>query len=151
MEIMQNRVYALAWFVTVSLVLVTGGCGPKSKLPKTVKAEGVLLLDNAPVADATITFIADAGNYHATATSDKDGKFALRAFAEKTGAVPGSYKVEVNKTLVSGNGTSGDEEPAVLNVAFGLPERYASMVTSGLAATVPESGSSDLKIELASN
>ena len=148
---MQNRVYALAWFTTLTLVLAAAGCGPKSKLPKTVKAEGVVLLDNTPVPEATITFIADAGNYHATATSDKDGKFALRAFPEKTGAVPGSYKVEVNKTLVSGNGTSSGEEPAVLNVAFGLPEKYASMVTSGLAATVPESGASDLKIELASN
>jgi hypothetical protein len=148
MEIMQYRVFAFVWLIAAMLVIGVSGCGPRSKLPKTVKADGVILMDGAPIADATITFIADTGNYHATATSDKDGKFSLRAFPEKTGAVPGSYKVEVNKTLVTGNGTSTGDEPAVLNVGFGLPEKYASMVTSGLTGTVPESGTSDLKIEL---
>jgi hypothetical protein len=148
---MQHRAFAFVWLLAAMLILSVSGCGPRIKRPKTVQADGVVLLDGTPIEDATITFIADSGNYHATATTDKDGKFSLRAFPEKTGAVPGSYKVEVNKTIVTGNGTSTGDEPAVLNVAFGLPQKYASMVTSGLTGIVPEAGTKDLKLELTAN
>jgi hypothetical protein len=133
-------------------LLLLAGCGPDvSHLPATVPAEGTVTLDGAPVENAAVSFIADSGNYHATALTDATGKFRLRAFQEKEGAVPGSYKVEVNKTVVTGGGDAGTEgEGGPVNVQFGLPEKYATIGTSGLTSTIPESGATDLKIELQS-
>ena len=94
-------------------------------------------------------FIADQGTYHAKAITEKSGKFSLRAFDEKEGAVPGSYKVQVNKTIVSG-GTGGGDSEASVNVQYGLPVKYSTTAGSGLTSTIPESGTSDIKLELVS-
>ncbi|WP_146676790.1 carboxypeptidase-like regulatory domain-containing protein [Pirellula sp. SH-Sr6A] len=124
------------------------GCGPKSDLPKTVKAQGVVTLDGTPVDLATIVLIPDAGTYSAAGVSDKDGKFALKAFDEKAGAVPGSYKVEITKTVVQDKGEKGGE--AVVNVAYGLPKKYSTFTTSGLKLTIPDQDTTDIKFELTS-
>ncbi|QDV27252.1 carboxypeptidase-like regulatory domain-containing protein [Aureliella helgolandensis] len=130
------------------------GCGPDlSHLPATVTAEGTVTLDGAPVEGATVSFIAEQGNYHATATTDASGHFSLDAFKEKPGAVPGSYRVEINKTLVEaiGSGGGGDEGGiGETNVQFGLPKKYAAMATSGLSHTIPEQGDSAITFELKS-
>ena len=127
------------------------GCGKTDNLPATVPASGVVTLDGAPVEGAAVTFIADTGNYHATAISDASGNFKLKAFPEKDGAVPGSYKVEVNKTVIAGGGEAGaGGESKPMNVQFGVPKKYATITTSGLKQTIPESGTTDLKLELVS-
>lgn len=137
----------------VLFIAALAGCGAAGNpdLPDTVAAEGVVTLDGRPVDQATVTFIADTGTYHATATTDAAGKFALRAFPEKSGAVPGSYKVEVNKTIVS-EGASGDaDEESEVVVSFGLPHKYATIATSDLAHTIPDTGTTDIRLELTSD
>lgn len=124
------------------------GCGPKSDLPKTVKAEGVVTLDGAPVDLATVVLIPDAGTYSASAVTDKEGKFTLKAFDEKAGAVPGSYKVEITKTVVQDKGEKGGEN--IVNVAYGLPKKYSTFTTSGLTLTIPDQDVKDIKFELTS-
>ena len=100
------------------------------------------------VADATIVFIAEQGSYNATGISDKDGKFVMKAFDTKPGVVKGSYKVELNKTIVdSKNGKGGEAE---VNLKYGLPKKYATFTTSGLTISVTEAGNKDLKYELKS-
>lgn len=132
-----------------TLGLVTwSGCGPKSDLPKTVNAEGVVTLDGSPVDLATVVLIPDAGNYSASGVTDKDGKFKLKAFDEKTGAVPGSYKVEITKTVVQDKGANGGE--AVVSVGYGLPKKYSTFTTSGLTLTIPDQDTKDIKFELTS-
>lgn len=135
-------------FCLLGLVLAVGCQKSNSNLPATVKAEGVVTLDGKPVEGASVTFIADQGNYHAKAITDASGKFRLRAFDEKEGAVPGSYKVQVNKTVVSNSG-GGDSEASV-NVQYGLPAKYSTMAESGLTSTIPEAGTTDIKLELVS-
>src|SRR5688572_7135503 len=101
----QGIIMKLASTLSVVILLAVVGCGPDtSHLPATVPAEGIVTLDGQPVENATVMFIADTGNHHATANTDAQGKFRLSAFKEKEGAVPGTYKVEVNKTIVSGAG-----------------------------------------------
>ncbi len=138
--------------ILCGLLAIMVGCGPDlSHLPATVPARGVVTLDGTPVENATITFIADSGTYHATAVSDSSGGFTLKAFPEKDGAVPGSYKVEVNKAVVEGGGDAGtDGEIKGLTVKFGVPQKYATIGTSGLTTTIPEGGKTDIKIELKS-
>ena len=149
----MNKHCLLTLALPCLLSIVNMGCGPDlSHLPRTVKAEGVVTLDGEPVEAAAISFISASTNYHSTAISDANGRFSLNAFPEKPGAVPGDYKVEVNKTVVSGTSAEDSEggDGAALNVSFGLPKKYASMVTSGLQQTIPENDTTDLKIELKS-
>lgn len=133
-----------AFLGLVSLI----GCDSGPKLPATVPAEGVVTLDGTAVADATVVFIADVGTYNATAVTDKDGKFAMKAFDQKNGAVVGSYKVEINKTVLESRGESGGESN--VNIKHGLPKKYATFTTSGLTFTIPEGGTKDIKFELKS-
>ena len=100
------------------------------------------------MSDVTIIFIAEKGTYNATAVSDSSGKFAMKAFEQKSGAVAGSYKVELNKTVVESKGMKGGE--ADVNMTYGLPMKYASFTTSSITITLPESGNKDIKFDLVS-
>jgi hypothetical protein len=146
---MKTVLVSLLVFLTAAL----SGCKPSATrdLPATVPAEGVVTLDGSPVDGATVTFHADAGSHHATATTDASGKFALRAFPEKPGAVAGSYKVEVNKTIVSEGGAGSEDGESEVVVSFGLPQKYASITTSELTCVIPEAGATDIKLELTSD
>ena len=141
---MQSRI------VCISLLAFSciAGCESGPNLPKTVPVEGIVTLDGTPVADSTVVFIADQGTYNATGNTDANGHFEMSAFPEKQGAVPGSYKVEITKTIVENKGSKGGE--AVVNLKYGLPSKYATFSTSGLKYTVPESGSKDANFELKS-
>ena len=147
-SVMKSFVFAIA-----GLSIILTGCGPDlSHLPKTVLAEGIVTLDGAPVESATVVFIADSGQHSARGMTDAEGKFTLRAFDEKDGAVPGSYKVQVNKTVMTESGGGEDEESiGSVNVQYGLPKRYAAISTSKLEVTIPDHDTTDIKLELKSN
>ena len=139
-------------FTLATLTFITG-CGPDiCHLPKTVPANGVVTLDGNPVDATNVVFISSSTNYHASAITDAQGRFELNAFKEKKGAVPGTYSVEVNKTVVTGNTAEGSEggDGATLKVSFGLPQKYASIGTSGLSYTIPDAGDTEIKLELKS-
>ena len=133
--------------VLLSSVLV--GCNSGPQLPPTVPAEGIVTLDSEPVSDVTVVFIADKGNYNATAVTDKNGKFAMKAFEQKSGAVVGSYRVELNKTVVETKAGGGGGESDV-NLKFGLPKKYATFTTSGLTIQLAEGGKKDIAFDLKS-
>ncbi|MFO0943237.1 MAG: carboxypeptidase-like regulatory domain-containing protein [Pirellulales bacterium] len=123
------------------------GC-KKDNLPKTVPAEGIVTLDGNPVEGATIVFIATQGNYNATAVSDASGKFKMNAFDTKTGAVPGSYKVQIDKTVMeSATGKFGETD---VNMKYGLPKKYSTFTTSGLSKDLGDQGDTAIKFELSS-
>ena len=129
---------------TAMLTLV--GCNGASDGPKTVKAAGVVTLDGAPVDGAQVVFIDDNSTYPAYGQTDATGKFSLQLSDEKKGAVPGSYKVQVSKTLME----QGKSAEGSVNLSHGLPKQYSSFLTSGLTFTVPDAGTSDIKLELKS-
>jgi len=147
---MKNRIFStLLLCLPLLAITTTSGCGGRS-LPKTVPAEGVVTLDGNPVADATLTFISESHIHHSTGNTNAEGKFSMRAFPEKTGAVPGTYKVEISKSVQGTASSTNPDEPVTLNLRNELPGKYASMVTSGLTASVSEEGSKDMKFELSS-
>jgi len=135
--------------VVIAALLLScfSGC-EKSNLPTTVPAEGVVTLDGEKISEATILLIADKGTYNADAVSDKDGKFKLNAFAEKGGAVPGSYRVLISKTI-NAAAASKDGESGV-NLKYGLPKKYSDVMTSGLTYTLGEDGDKNIKFDLVS-
>jgi hypothetical protein len=121
------------------------GCGDSGG-PKTVNASGIVTLDGNALDGAQVVLIDESGVLPAYGPTDKSGKFSLRISDERSGAVPGTYKVQVSKTLMD----QGNTSEGSVTLKHGVPKKYASYVTSGLTCTVPNEGTSDLKFELSS-
>ncbi|WP_197444158.1 transthyretin-like family protein [Maioricimonas rarisocia] len=151
----------------ILLLLVLSACSSEDEwtknLPETVPATGVILLDGEPVEGASVVFApVPPDNYPANALTDSSGRFELKAFPSKDGAVPGSYQVGVSRTVeVSADSMSADqlgedaahaaESPTSgVNWINALPNQYANPTMSGIELTIPDDGTSDLKIELSS-
>jgi hypothetical protein len=137
----------------IGLLAVTG-CGPStSHLPKTVPASGVVTLDGKPVdgAQVVIVPVGDATT-GAFAITDSSGKFSLRAYEEKDGAIPGDYKVQVSKTVeVRLDGAKGSLDGGdPVRFEYGVPAKYTSAKMSGLTVTIPDTGIRDIKLGLTS-
>lgn len=126
-------------------LILLAGCKTETG-PKTVEASGTVTLDGNPVDKAQVTFIDAAGSNPAVATTDAMGKFSLKYNGEKDGAIPGEYKVQVSKTLLEGNNNGSAE----VTISYGLPKKYANIVTSGLTQNVPDTGINNIEIKLQS-
>jgi hypothetical protein len=123
------------------------GC-TTDETPKTVPAEGIVTLDGTPVDGAVVILVAAQGSINATAITDKQGKFQANAFEHKTGAVPGDYKVTINKTdLKPASDNVGESN---VTVSYGLPEKYSTLSKSGLSIQLGELGNKEIKFELSS-
>jgi hypothetical protein len=130
------------------------GCGPDtSHLPKTVPASGVVTLDGNPVEGAQVVLVpAGQETTGAYGTTDASGRFSLRAFEEKDGAIPGEYKAQVSKTVeVKLDGPPGSLDGGdPVRFDYGVPPRYTGVQTSGLTVTIPDTGIDDIKLSLTS-
>lgn len=88
---------------------------------KPVKAEGMVLVDGKPLANATIVLIpCGEDGYPAVGKTDKDGKYQLTTFNRNDGALPGTYVVTVAKKTKDGL----SKLPAVYGGADTTPLRY---------------------------
>jgi hypothetical protein len=144
--------------VAVVAVLCCLGCGgsdrSKAKRPKVVPADGVITYQGKPLDGATIVLSPTGdGKTGASAMSDVEGKFQLSAFPPDMGAVPGEYKVGVSKQSVvvmpePPPGMHAEDMPRPPKPKALIPDKFANPEKSGLKTTVPEAGSTELKIEL---
>jgi hypothetical protein len=156
----------LRYLIASSLLLFSlAGCGAvDDNLPRTVNASGVVYCDGEPLEGAVIVIMQDSGQYFARGATDSRGRFSLDAYESKKGAVPGTYKMTVSKTVEVDKATpvkvsaalqddaqhAAEGDPGRANVSWvnDLPSKYSSPVTSGLQVTIPDDGTKDLKIEL---
>ena len=78
------------------LGLVLSGCGGRGTAP----VQGVVTLDGTPVAGATVLFMPDGqdGSRPASGFTSSDGTFRLTTYQADDGALPGKYRVVVQKT-----------------------------------------------------
>lgn len=144
---MQRMFPCLVWMLFG--VLVCGaGCG--SGAPKTVNVSGTVEFDGQPLTKGTISFVPQAvgeneQNRPATGTIDDKGHYVLSTFKPGDGALPGKYLVAI---------VSNSNEPSVEEMAEGakitslIPAGYNSPATSGLTATVENSGAVTLDFKL---
>lgn len=134
-KLSRKQSLLVSLFVLPSLLL---GCSTEKKTdrPETVKVQGVVLLDGAPVEGASITFQADGQQNSAVGRTDQAGKYFLTTFEPGDGAVAGNYNISIVKYEDPGKPKTGTTLP-VVNL---LPEKYSKPKTSGLSVTVPESG-----------
>jgi hypothetical protein len=116
-----------------------------------VPVKGVVTLDGAPLAAATVLFVREgSGNAArpAAAATKADGSFELSSFGAGDGALPGDYRVVVTKyqgpPLPEGKpadpNTIRDEKMARLEKKSLLPGVYADAATTPLRCTVPPPG-----------
>jgi hypothetical protein len=70
------------------------GCGGEDG---PVPVEGVVRLNGAPVAGATVSFLPEGGGRPAVGATNRDGRFRLTTFESGDGALPGRYRVVVTK------------------------------------------------------
>lgn len=156
------------WKAPCVLLLILAGCSSgkdawTAALPATVPAGGIVLLDGQPLEGASVVFApVEPATHAASAVTGSGGKFELKAFPSKAGAVPGSYHVGLQKTVEAGQGPAldpkelgedaGHAEKAPRPTLYKnlLPAQYEDALTSGLTVVIPDAGTSDLKIELKS-
>ena len=134
----------------ISLCLLVG-CNSAS-VSGTVPASGKLTYKGAPVEGAIVTFVPEGDGRTATATTAAGGVFSLTT-VDAAGAMPGKYKVTVDKVEYGTGGSSSMEEASTGNAAEGkvkraLPAKYAEAASTPLAIEVPSGGKKDIDLAL---
>jgi hypothetical protein len=129
------------------------GCGDKKEVSyETEPVEGILTLDDKPIAGATVTFIpvTEGQGVSATGTTDESGKYTLTAVGKGAGepgagTLPGEYFVGVVKSEfpsagdhTEGQASSADTAGKTTKMTHIIPEKYNDPKTSGLKVTVKE-------------
>ena len=136
--------------VLVGLALLVG-CNSKS-VSGTVPVSGKVTYKGAPIEGAIITFVPEGSGRPATATTGAGGMFSLTT-VDALGAMPGKYKVIIDKVEYGAGGSSSMEAASIGNAAEGtakraLPEKYAEAASTPLAMEVPSGGKKDIDFAL---
>jgi hypothetical protein len=144
-------------FVSMSLViamLLTVGCSGSGQ-PPVAAVSGTVNYQGKPIEGAAVMFAPTGQEKPATGTTDAEGNFGLTTFAAGDGAMPGTYKVTISKTVVNDPwaGKSPDEiseanaqlrsqgKPVPkAETKYLVPEKYASVEKTPESATVKADG-----------
>jgi hypothetical protein len=135
--------------VTLLTVVLTG-CGGRGPTP----VQGVVRLEGTPVAGATVLFMPDGQprGRPASGFTQSDGTFQLTTYRPDDGALPGTYRVVIQKTEAAKD--QGSAERSAMERAKAkfeekssqrarkpaLPEAYTKFETTPLRCTVPAPG-----------
>jgi hypothetical protein len=138
-RLLDSRLTAslLGVFLLGSLI----GCGtPRNpEWANTVPVSGNVTYNGSPVEGATVTFRpASSQERGATGVTDASGQFRLMTYEANDGAIPGSFRVTIQKTVVEGGGETDDSLAPPPKTVEHLPVRYRDPDTSGLVAEVKE-------------
>jgi len=152
---------ALANLLAVAVLVSVLGLGCTGQQggdrPKTVRVTGTVTHSGEPVEGATVAFQSAGGSKSAIGVTDADGKYTLTTFESGDGAVPGEYQVKICKYQVETSQAVDESSPDYVPPAEGeqsappenlLPGKYADPTTSGLTATVSESGGDSFDFSL---
>jgi hypothetical protein len=137
-------------FGLIGLALLVG-CDSGS-VSGTVPASGKVTYKGAPVEGAIVTFVPEGNGRTATATSGVGGVFSL-ATVDAAGALPGKYKVTVDKVEYGPATNLSMEAAAKGNPAEGqakrvLPAKYAQAASTPLTMEIPSDGKEDIELTL---
>ncbi len=139
-------VKAMRWSCVLAAVVVLGCAkGGDPNRPQTYPATGTVTYNGQPVSEATVLLISTtSGGRGASGMTDASGNFTLTTFEAGDGALPGSYKVRITKTIVEdapaepGEPTAPGEEPNMGTQKDLIPAKYKDPNESGLTADVKE-------------
>jgi hypothetical protein len=122
----------------VLTALMVAGCGDGG--PKLVKAGGAVKYNGAPLAEADVVFVPDAGGQPSIGRTNKDGRFTLQTTG-KPGAPLGDHKISVTavrqkRAVPPGEAVGMTSEQIYANHETLIPVKYNNLITSGLSVTV---------------
>ncbi|MBI3862514.1 MAG: hypothetical protein HY290_11525 [Planctomycetia bacterium] len=114
------------------ILLAAAGCSNSvvEERGYVVPAQGTLMYQGQPVADAQLTFLGDDASEPAIAVTDAQGKFRCTTNDSSEGVRPGEY-------LVTVKGSRG-----------GIPTKYSAAETSTLKVTVEDADENVLRLVL---
>lgn len=136
----------LAVFFSATLAGLFVGCGSgEDPRPATVPVQGKVTYQGQPVPKGTITFQSASGE-SAVGEIQPDGTYTLSTFKEKDGAIPGAHKVMI--VANTGDPTKMPSSPGYVAPKELVPQKYASLDTSGLEATVSKDKKTPYDFEL---
>lgn len=145
---MYAKKLLIFFLVLFSITLFTAGCRKNNR--GTVPVKVTINYKGSPVSEAIVVLRNDEGNY-ANGSTDKNGVVWLSTFEPKDGALPGTYKVTVDKSelkvTLDPNKPAGDNEISSETI-FHIPEKYSSVETSGLSMTINEKGPNEETFDL---
>jgi hypothetical protein len=101
-------------------------------LPAVAPASGTVTWRGQPVAGASVVFM-PKGSRPASGTTDSEGHYQLSTFGQADGATLGAHTVTITKRTPISDAPYAPERSDI-------PEKYASLVTSGLKAEVTGAG-----------
>ena len=138
--------------LTVVVVMLCGCTSKPDNRPRRVPVTGTVLYKGQPVADATVLFEPANDTPAAAGKTDAQGHYRLETFDPADGAVPGDYKITVRKVEVI-RGHKGEQVPDDYvgpppDEKWLLPAKFSKAETSGLAATVNEGQTNEIKLDL---
>jgi hypothetical protein len=142
--VLRSQIVSLLVCLALS-VFVSSGCSSGSTVSGTYPVTGKVTYKGQPVAGATITFVGQGADARsATALSGPDGSYSVRT-VESEGAMPGTYKVLVDKTEgnVDTREISMEEAAKIANqplpkMTKPLPAKYNDAAQTPLSVTVKE-------------
>lgn len=140
----------ISLFIAILTTVVLAGCSGKLA---TVMVTGTITYEGKPLADAEISFspVTEGKGHPAYGITDGSGKYVLQTILGDVGAgtTPGEYmvtvaKLEKPKQVSQAPQTDSSGRPIVTAASLGppprlksfIPDRYASVDTSELTATV---------------
>ncbi len=96
--------------LALAMMAAVSGCGGSGN---TVKVQGKVTLDGAPLEGAGVTFIPEDPKIQvASGVTGSDGTFRLTTYNFGDGALPGDYRVTITKTEAQGAGGEKMSAPA---------------------------------------
>jgi len=133
------------WPWVILVVVMLSGCGSG---PRLTQVSGVVTLDGAPLADASICLIPTEEGPIANANSDAQGHFVLMT-SNRPGVTPGQYRATVSKTELQGVDPQQVGVYTNITEKWITPQRYGQVETSGLEYDI-SAANRDFRIELTS-
>ena len=130
----------------LSVLALTFGCSPGEQLGQI---NGIVTVNGQPLNTGSILFHNAAANVSINANIAEDGTFVIKTF-DKNGIPPGIYKIVVRAD------TFGDPETPLVGQPIKakpkpkatVPEKYRTLETSDLSATVNAGVNPPLKLDL---
>ena len=143
------------------LATAVGGIGCSSQKPSKFRpVKGVVTYQGKPVENAVVSLVPKGGDGRsATGTTDSNGAFSAGTVGVGDGALPGEYSVTIIKAEAGespyAHMTDMEEQQQAAKGPLPipkpqhlLPQKYSKAATSGLSATIGDTGAEDLKFEL---
>lgn len=138
----------------LSVALFACGCGGKygqvAEIVDVVPAAGTVTFEGKPLPDYSVTFNHSDGKRTAIGKTNAEGKFTLGTNKADDGAPPGKHTVTVAFAAPEPdiNDTPIDDPKKLPKASIVIPSKYADPAKSNVSVTIPDSGDTNIKIEL---